>query len=57
MNKCIISDIFLSFGAVDISYEYGDWVLLEYDANFFLGEINSSCNKQLIPGILLLVEC
>ena len=35
--------IFLSSAAVEISYEGGDWVLVEYDGKFFSRE--NSCNK------------
>ena len=46
LNKYIICGIFLSFAAVDISYECGDWVHVEYDGGFFLGEIIHVINNQ-----------
>ena len=35
VNKYIIYDICLSFAAVGISYEHGDWVLVEYYGKYF----------------------
>ena len=46
MNKYIIYGIFLSFATVDISYEHADWVLVEYDGQFFPKEITHVKNNQ-----------
>ena len=45
-TKYTICGIFLSFAAVDISYEQGDQVHVEYDGKFFLGEISHVRNNQ-----------
>ena len=37
---------FLSFAAVHISYVHGDWVLVEFDGNFFAGGITHVINNQ-----------
>ena len=46
LNIYIIGGIFLIFAAVDVSYERGSWVPVEYDGYFFPEEISHVLNNQ-----------
>ena len=46
LNKYTIYSFFLTSAAVDISYEHGDWVLVEYNRKFFPGKITHVINNQ-----------